>query len=203
MRILWLVLVAAIVGRVQTAEACACCDATFSRAPIGWSAEGALLIDTADTHACEPKKRLEVWPVDAKEAAQCYDLFGDPEVEIACKDITSAWGKANAKKTSVAAKKKFAKAPTRLSGTKFRVKQSWADPEGDGSLNVVVELKTKTGWSSAWTGAIWPTTDQKKVKLDVSVWPDAKGERAALLIGYVMTGTGSRIVDVHWVTLLK
>lgn len=196
--------VAFVTVRAQRAEACACCDAKYKRTPIGWDASGAVLIDAADTVACEPKKRLEVYSAGSEEPSGCFDMYGDPEKEIACGDITSAGSpKDKPKKASKAAKKRFAKAPTRMSGTKFRVKQAWRDPDSPSELEVVVELRTKDGWTSGWSGTITPTTDKPKVKLDVSLWPDPKGERAVVILGYVTHGTGNQQVDVRWVPIVK
>lgn len=203
-RVWMLVAVMSIVAvRVEIAEACACCDAKFVRTPIGWSDEGAILIDSFDSLECEHERRLETWNVDGQEPTICYDLYGDPDKEISCRGITKAAPNDKWKKTSAAAKKKFAKPATKLAASKFRVTQSWKDPGASEDLNVVIELKTKTGWASLWSGAIQPTNQTKKVRLDVSVWPNPKGDRVLVLVGYVETGTGNRHVDVHWAPMPK
>jgi hypothetical protein len=90
----------AVFARVETAEACACCDAKFTRAPVGWTAEGALVVDTSDTIACEVKKRLELWTLDAPSPSACFDLFGDPETPVACDSIVGAAPQMKAKTSS-------------------------------------------------------------------------------------------------------
>lgn len=193
---LWLVACAIVMGRVDAAEACACCDAKMTRTPIGWSAEGSLLIDTRDNHACEGKARLETWPVDAEVPSTCFDFYGDPEKEIPCGEIEHQQSGKTPKRTSAVAKKRFPTKATRSAASKVRVTRS---PGSDsGHANATVQVKTKSGWQIVWSGAI--SSSQKPT---ASVWPSPAGDRVVALVSYIHSGTQSEEVDVHWAPMPK
>jgi hypothetical protein len=196
----WLIVIVALaIGlRADTADSCACCDSKSGRTPLGWSeAGGALLIDAFED-GCEPRRRLEIWPVGAKEPSGCIDLTGDPGKKIACADVKVCYGSGcKPKPSSLLAT--FPKAPVKLDPAKVRVSKRWLD-ESYAEMRVTVEAD-RNGWKPLWTGTIQPVGYNENPRLSATVWPNARGDRAVVLLAYKRKGTGDEIVDVHWVEL--
>lgn len=163
----------------------------MTRTPIGWSAEGSLLIDTRDNHACEGKARLETWTVDAEEPSTCFDFYGDSEKEIPCGEIEHAQPGQTLKRTSSAATKRFARKATRTVASKVRVTR--AQGSDAAHANVTVQRKTTSGWQTVWSGAI-----SSSQKATASLWPNPAGDRLVVLVSYIHSGTQSEQVEVHW-----
>jgi hypothetical protein len=67
----------------QSALACACCDGSSRRTPLGWSSAGQLLVEVESVIGCERRHYYEVWSTDGRRV-QCFDLHGDPNAAIAC-----------------------------------------------------------------------------------------------------------------------
>jgi hypothetical protein len=188
--------------RPAAVDACACCDAKYRRTPIGWTeAGGALLIDAFDTDGCEHKARLEIWPVGAKEPSGCFDLFADPEKKIPCADLTNDRPGTKPKKSTQT--KLFPKPVTQLESKKVRmtsrvVENTYYDER------VEVDVESGATWRRVWSGVIHPVSrspGEPSSTVAVSVWPNARGDRAVLLVSYKRTGTGNQAVDVHWIEL--
>jgi hypothetical protein len=190
------VLSVALTWQTQVAEACACCDAKYRRTPVGWTeAGGAILIDAFDTEGCEPRRRLEIWPVGAKEPSGCYDLYGDPEKKIDCAKVQPAYRPKDIAKPSTQSKL-FPKPAVPLDLKKVRVTQT-SVPDTLRDLQVTVEVDSRR----VWTGVLQTVGAPESPKLSVTLWPNARGDRAVMLVSYIKSGTGNQAVDVHWVEL--
>ncbi len=193
-RLALLIAFVAIVQRTTPAEACSCCGAGFSRTPIGWSADGAILLHRTDNAACEFTAALEVWTVDAERPERCYDLRADPEVEIACSEVISRTD-GTARPIPRSVRKRFAKAPVRVPASRFRVKQEWTKPDAEsGELAIVLDLATNGRWVRVWSGTIHAGAAKAKV----SLWPNPKGDRVLVLVDYRQAGSTNQQIDAHW-----
>jgi hypothetical protein len=178
------------------ADACACCDATMSRRPVGWSASGdVVLIDTSDTTACEPHSRYEIWQAGAAEPTGCYDRFGDPEKQIACDQITADWQHELEPKASTRVKLYPAR-PVQVEGAKLKVNATpFQSANGVEGVRVIVRvggmqlLDEELEHVSQFHG--------------VTVWRSPKNDRVLLLISYTRRGSGNAAVDVRWAELKK
>jgi hypothetical protein len=197
MRRTWLLAIfgLALALRGNSASACACCGAKFRRIPVGWTdAGGAILLDAYDNEACEHKRRLEIWPIGAKAPSGCFDLYGDPEKRIPCEEIS--WGKDKQPKTS-SKTTLFPKPAVKLDPKKVRTTQRRIENDSNGNARVTVELD-HGGWRRVWSGTI-SVPEISTASASVSVWPNARGDRAMLLVEYVRGS--NQAVDVHWIEL--
>jgi hypothetical protein len=192
-----LLAVAALISRVEDASACICCDSKYRRVPIGWSeAGGAVLIQAYDSAECEHKYRLEIWPVGAKEPSGCFDLLGDPEKKIPCANVTKGLPRDRPKPSTQT--KTFPKPPAQLDASKVRMSIKRVDPDSSYEQRVTVEVDLGKGWTRVWNAVIQPADPPRA---SVTVWPNARKDRAVMLLKYVAPGLGNETVDVHWVEL--
>jgi hypothetical protein len=183
----------------ERADACACCDGDDRKRPIGWtSAGGALLIDTYVERACEPRHSLQIWPVGAATPSACYDLYGDPQKRIACDMVSTPDDPRRQAKASTRVAH-FPVTPTKLDAAKLKILRSWQhDPNGVPSgLLVTVEIEDKRVLRELLTGI------SESSSVSVTAWPNPRGDRAVLLIGYREQGSGHHVTDVRWVELKK
>lgn len=204
MRMHWFV-VAALLGSFaipRVAEACSCCGSVTMSRPVGWSqAGGALLIETTSNAGCSNHHVLEVWVVGTSEAAGCYDLLDDPERRIAC-GLTDHPRDAQLRTSSQTAR--FPRAATALPDSDVRVRNTVARAGGTGEATV--DVMTAHGWARVWSTAHEQLDENRQVNrdfalpVDVSVWPNPRGDRALLLITSIV-GSGHHVVAMRWVEM--
>jgi hypothetical protein len=184
----------------RTADACSCCDWSLGRTPIGWTrAGGAVLIDMSSNAACSKTHLLEVWTIGAAEPAGCYDLLEDPEARVECGIGASGFSAPERPSSQV---KRFATKAIALPASSVRLrKQPIARRE---ELRVTVEVLTKRGWRRLWSSTVHsieeftdPAGVTQAMPLDVTVWPNPRGDRALVLIANDRQGSGWP-TTVHW-----
>lgn len=214
----WTALVAAIAmlaGSIpRSAAACACCDGSSERAPIGWSASGEVLIEVTSTRGCERQHYLERW--SGGHAAECFDLHGAPDRALAC-DALMADGEDD---TGPSAAVRGFPLPARpLDPALVRAHLAHA-PRGEDEAEddlppdrvVIVEVLTAAGFREVHrepvrTGAPeqfeGPTLEVAALPIRVSVWPSPSSDRAVVLIeGHdTAPGVGHWDTTVHAVAL--
>jgi hypothetical protein len=188
------------------AGACACCDASTHRSPIGWTeAGGAILIEMTTTAGCSNHHVLEVWPVGASSPSGCYDVLADnPDKRIGC-DLTDHERTAKVNRSSQL--NRFPRAATALDAKLVRLSKRRAQGS---SLELTVEVLTKKGWrpmlrttiDAAETYGAANGSDVP-VPVAVTIWPNARGDHAALLIENenISPGTGDWATTLRWIEL--
>jgi hypothetical protein len=192
-----------LLATTRIAEACACCDSTTTRSPIGWSrAGGALLIESSSNAACSNHHVLEVWPVGAPAASGCYDLLHDPELRIQC-GLTD--NPSESKLRSSSQRERFPLPATGVPPGRLRVRNKPAISDGSTAV-ATVDLMTARGWIRLWSTGRESLHGNTQVDGDfavpvlVSVWPNPRGDRAVVLISSTV-GSGHQQVAVRWVEL--
>jgi hypothetical protein len=198
-----LTLLIALRAATRRAEACACCDSTTTRSPIGWSrAGGAVLIESGSNAACSHHHVLEVWPLGAPTASGCYDLLDDPELRIEC-GLTDNPPAAKPRPSSQRAR--FPVPVTTLPSSRLRVRNKPASPVG-GTGVATVDLMTARGWVRLWSTGRESLHGNSQVDgdfavpLQVTVWPNPRRDRAVVLISSTV-GSGHQRAAVRWVEL--
>lgn len=193
----------AIIGTRQTAEACACCGSETTRTPIGWTtAGGAVMIDMTSNAACSKTHKLEVWTIGATDPAGCYDLLDDPEKRGDCGIGADDF---SAKERPSSQVKRFGTTATALPASSVRVtKQRVAASE---DLRVAVDVLTIRGWQRLWSSTVRSgeaftggAGQTHPAPLELTVWPNPRGDRAMMLIENEDGGGGSTTM-VRWVKL--
>jgi hypothetical protein len=202
-------------ARIETAEACACCDAVTTYTPVGWTeAGGALLIEMTSNAACEHVHRLEIWHVGANGPAGCYDLNGDPDKRTACNSPGDPADSSAAASTPPSSRlQHFPRKPVRLEPRLFRVRQQVATPDGRRILSVQVEVAANGTWRRVWKGTVETSTwshyfdggdtdlSEDPPPIDVTLWPNPRRDRALLRLTYVRPGNGDMDALLTWVEL--
>lgn len=181
----------------ERADACACCDAKTSRKPVGWSDAGdTILFDVTASTGCEPRRMLEIWKAGADEPAGCYDLYGDPEKQIACADLSSNLDGKKKLKTSKQVKQ-YPKKPVQLAAGKVKVRKVPAKDEdgNEAGVKITVEIDGKQVLNEEFS--------EVNRFGKVTAWPNAKNDRVVLLVSYTVRGTNNEAVAVRWVELSK
>jgi len=191
----------------RTAEACACCDSSTTRAPIGWTpAGGALLIDMQSNAACSKTHLLEVWTIGAAEPAGCYDLLNDPDKRVSCGIGADSFSAIERPSSQV---KRFSNPARALPASDVRLTSK---PVRDSdTVRVTVDVMTKDGWHRVWSGSIVSAKEvtdaagqtTPTMALQVTVWPNPRGDRALMLLTPegAYAGSGAWTMTVRWVTL--
>ena len=200
--VLGMLVVVMLAALSRPADACACCGAYYTRTPVGWTqAGGAILVEAADNVACDATHRLEIWRVGVKEPAGCFDLLGDPEKRVACTDLTVGVPKQKAKRSTRVSL--FPVKPVPLDVAKVRVDHKWQNKRGERreKVRVTVSVDVDGRWRRVWTSTIEAIERGRKSPVDITVWPNARGDRALLLASYTHFGDGNDAVKAHWVKL--
>lgn len=193
---LGLLIVCGLVGLTARAEACACCDATTTVQPLGWTAPGgALLLRYQSDVACEQVDLLMVWHVGAEAPAGCYDTRVDPDKRIECDDISDV-PRGTARRPSKISSH-FSRPPSELPRGDVRVRRVRRSAT-DADPSWTVEVRVAGAWHRVWRGSLLSATEARP---SVSVWPNPRGDRALLLLGYTTVGTGNGLVDKTWISL--
>jgi hypothetical protein len=207
-RLVFLLALCVVASLSTPADACACCDASTHRNPVGWTeAGGAILIEMTTNAGCSNHHVLEVWPVGASSPSGCYDVLADdPDKRNEC-ELTDHERSAKVKTSSQL--KRFPRAATALDPKLVRLSKRRLMTER-ASLEVTVEVLTSVGWrrvlrttidASEMYGAA--NGADVAVPVSVTIWPNARGDRAALLIENedVSPGTGNWATTVRWIEL--
>jgi hypothetical protein len=192
----------------RRAEACGCCDGTSEMAPVGWNAKGdGLLLRNEEHRGCARRVALQVRPVDGKGPASCFDLLGDPDKRVACKDVGHDWERKprSSKEEQVYARSVAAVGPEAVRA-RYTVTHA-ADPQRQAKLDV--SLLGSAGWTTVhrWTGIEYPYAPENDdpatlFPLEVSLWPvPARPATYAVVIrGFdEAPGTGHRGWALGWV----
>jgi hypothetical protein len=179
------------------AEACACCDAGFTRTPVGWSeAGGAVLVDMDTDVACEPRRALEIWRIGDTEPSACFDLHGDPDKRIACEDVETPPHPRKPPRRGSRAPKAFPRQATKLPADRVRVLTTRTSGQPD-QRRIAVSVERDGSWKRVWSGTVEPVGG----RVEAAVWPNPRGDRALLVIQYRMVGTNNQAADVTWIQL--
>jgi hypothetical protein len=189
-----LLLIVTILGiSAERADACACCDAQHDKKVVGWSDAGGAVLIEANTRGCEPTSVLMVYPLGVKEPSGCYDLLSAPDKRVACADIKpDEDGKAKAKKSKIP--KQFGKPATQLEAARIKLHSKLEKPD-EIAKRTKVEVDGKLVLNELFEDA--SHVDK------VTAWPNARGDRALLLIEYTEHGTNNQQVAVRWIELPK
>ncbi len=199
-----LVFILLLFARPERADACACCGASNTLKPLGWTkAGGAVLLEQTSNAACERLHQLVVWHVGKASPAGCYDLLGNPDTRIACQSPGSppqdppAGGKQPRRSH---AEKTFPRAPSRLDASKVRVKSQKIGTAAafGASFRVSVAVESGGTWQQIWSGKL---ADVREGTIGATVWPTPSGDRALLLVTAVYGGTAYHDTAAHWVQL--
>lgn len=186
-----------LVGLTARAEACACCDAVTTLRPLGWTAAGgALLLRYESNLACEEVDQLMVWHVGAESPAGCYDLRIEPDKRIPCQPVSEALPGAATGSSKVASH--FSRPPTELPRGDVRVQRARRRSAVGADQSWSVELRVAGTWHRVWRGSLPYDTAGRPV---ASVWPNPRGDRAMLLLGYTTSGNGNSQVENAWIEL--
>jgi hypothetical protein len=199
MRLLLLCLLVAggLVGRTARAEACACCDASTTAQPLGWTdAGGALLLRYRSDVACEQVDLLMVWHVGADAPAGCYDPRLDPDKRISCESISDVPPGTASRPSKISGH--FTRPPVELPRGDVRVRRARRGGAEDNDPSWTVELRVAGAWHRVWRGALESATEARP---SVSVWPNPRGDRAMLLLDYTTAGNGNGVVTSAWIEL--
>lgn len=202
MRLLFLCLLVTcgLVGLTARADACACCDASTTVQPLGWTdAGGALLLRYQSNVACEQVHLLMVWHVGAEAPAGCYDPRLDPDKRIGCELISDAPPGAASRPSKIAGH--FSRPSAQLPRDDVRVRRARrgaADAADATDPSWTVELRVAGAWQRVWRGSLPSATEARP---SASVWPNPRGDRAMLLLGYTTVGNGNGVVKTAWIEL--
>jgi hypothetical protein len=187
--------------------ACACCDGQSKVTPLGWSAEGELLVRHEEFRGCEPKKKLEVYAVEHTAPTTCYDLLGDPNRRVPCSKVVSDWEKKEKPSSALAS---FADEPTSVSALSLSARYT-VTPDGafrkaaleiflNGSTGApLLRLSTHEYEYQSPDGA-----EPVVFPLEVTVLPAPTSPRKAFVIVRGMDdnpGIGHRAFVTRWVSL--
>jgi len=195
---LGLLIVFGLVGLTARAEACACCDASTTVQPLGWTAPGgALLLRYQSNVGCEQVDLLMVWHVGAEAPAGCYDTRLDPDKRISCELISDVPPGTARRPSTIPGH--FTRAPSELPRGEVRVRRARSSSDAaDADPSWTVELQVAGAWHRVWRGALPSATAARP---SVSVWPNPRGDRAMLLLGYTTSGNGNGQVKTAWIEL--
>jgi hypothetical protein len=193
---LGLLVVCGLAGLTARAEACACCDATTTVQPLGWTAPGgALLLRYQSDVACEQVDLLMVWHAGADAPAGCYDMRVDPDKRIECDYFSYASPGAARRPSKISSH--FSRPPSELPRGDVRVRRARRGAAED-DPSWTVEVRVAGAWHRVWHGSLSSATEDRP---SVSVWPNPRGDRAMLLLGYTTVGNGNGLVDTAWISL--
>lgn len=197
--------VAILLAAYERADACACCDSSTTRTPIGWTeAGGALVIAMSTNAACEFREAYEIWPINASQPSACYDRYGaDPDKRTTC-DFEGLEAKTDGSVLRTTTKiQRFSRKPITLPSRVVVIRDK---TEPDVKARVVVEIDVGGTWKRAWTGTVRsPTTITDaagrtyKITVAATIYPNVRGDRAAML----MTGEDSAPGMGHWATTVR
>jgi hypothetical protein len=199
-------------GLLAPATSYACCADVHTSTPLGWSADGRVLIGRHSATECSGTSVAEVMEPGASTPSERYDLYSrSARLELdgearAIDDETlyqeeEAGASPNRYAPSAALRRRFSRRVTTLCGADvlalaLPVGQRGAD-RFDEEVVVSVRVRTEAGFREVLSGVRWQRVTAQA--MNVFVHPSPDGTRA--LVRLHSDGPDAMFDDPHWIEL--
>ncbi len=191
-----------------TAEACACCDGALERSPVAWSEAGDQILVHHVGRGCISHKAVELWRAGEGTPSACYDLLGDPTIQVPCGELTNH---IMAPALTPLPISEFVLPPgfsLRAAPSPHPVRievrrdRTGVDPATHTRLRGVgvVELEWEGSWVPLYEGPVTRSDWYHPMPVHVAMWASPDGRRALLTIHNNYSGE-DWVTSMVWVDL--